>query len=75
MSRERDVLDLIADAILVTDDETARVLEANGAAVRLFGYERDELIGKPLVELSAEPEASRRAFDERAACAASMSTS
>ncbi len=66
LSRERDVLDLIADAVLVTDDDTARILEANDAAAHLFGYDRDELIGKPLVELSAEPDASRSSFAERA---------
>ena len=65
MSREREILDLIADAILITDDETASVLEANTAAARLFGYERDELIGQNLLNLSAEPQASLKAFEDR----------
>ncbi|HUI71851.1 MAG TPA: PAS domain S-box protein [Spirochaetia bacterium] len=65
MSRERDILDLIADAVIVTDDESVRVLEANVAAAELLGYERDELIGMALADLSAEPNASLKAFESR----------
>ncbi|MGO9412132.1 MAG: PAS domain-containing protein, partial [Spirochaetia bacterium] len=66
MSLESDILDLIADAVLVTDDETVRVLEANAAATRLLGYTREELIGMPLADLSDELGASLKAFAERA---------
>ncbi len=66
LSLESDILDLIADAVLVTDDETVRVLEANAAATRLLGYTREELIGMPLADLSDELGASLKAFAERA---------
>jgi len=65
LSREREILDLIADAVLITDDETIRVVEANLAAARLLGYARDELVGMPLADLSAEPAESLKAFGER----------
>ncbi|MGA2612134.1 MAG: PAS domain S-box protein [Spirochaetia bacterium] len=65
MSKEKDILDLVADAILIADDQSARVLEANIAAAGLLGYEREELIGMSLRDLSAEPEASLKAFEER----------
>ena len=65
MSLESDVLNFIADAVLVTDDETVCVLEANAAAAKLFGYTREELVGMRLADLSDEPEASLKAFAER----------
>jgi two-component system, cell cycle sensor histidine kinase and response regulator CckA len=67
VSRERDILDLIADAVLITDDESVRVVEANTAAARLLGYGRDELVGMRLADLSAEPEESLKAFGLRTA--------
>ena len=67
MSRDREILDLIADAVLITDDETACVVEANAAAAQILRYDREELIGMSLRELSAEPEASLKAFEERVA--------
>jgi PAS domain S-box-containing protein len=65
LSLERDVLDLIADAVLVMDDETVSIVEANDVAVKLFGYGRDELIGMRLDDLSAEPHASVKPFNDR----------
>ena len=65
MNRDRDILDLMADAVLITDDETACVVEANTAATLMLGYDREELIGISLRKLSAEPEASQKAFQER----------
>ena len=65
MSRESDILNLIADAVLVFDDDSARVVEANRAASGMLGYERDELLGTRLGDLSAEPDQSLRAFGER----------
>jgi len=65
LSLEGDILDFIADAVLVTDDETVRVLEANAAAAQLLGYTREELVGMRLADLSDEPEASLKAFAER----------
>ena len=65
MSLESDILDFIGDAVLVSDDETVSVLEANAAAAQLLGYTREELVGMRLADLSDEPEASLKAFAER----------
>ena len=42
-----DVLDLIADSVICTD-ESGRVLLFNAAAERTFGYAADEVIGHPV---------------------------
>ncbi len=43
------------DAIFLLDEETANILEANRAAVHLYGYSRDELLTMQAMDLSAEP--------------------
>jgi two-component system cell cycle sensor histidine kinase/response regulator CckA len=65
VSRESDILDLIADAVIIIDDETVRVVEANTAAARLLGYQRAELTGMRLADLSEEPHESLKAFAQR----------
>lgn len=42
------------DAILFIDADTLTIGEANAAAVSLYGYEREELIGMPLNQIRAE---------------------
>ncbi|MBF0481203.1 MAG: EAL domain-containing protein [Desulfovibrionaceae bacterium] len=46
------------DAMLLLDARTQAVLDANQAALALYGYERDELLGKTGRELSGGPEAA-----------------
>jgi PAS domain S-box-containing protein len=41
------------------------IREANPAAYRLLGYERDELLGQPLTFISAEPQAEDRILERR----------
>ncbi len=52
------VLDAAEDAVLVAE-EGAGVIYANQAAVRLLGYSREELEGKPLVEIAADLDGKR----------------
>jgi len=59
--RYRRLFEVESDAHLLVDDEDYTVLEANKAAVALYGYSRDELLGMSLLDLSNEPEASRSA--------------
>lgn len=49
-ARDQALLDTTGDAILVGDHE-GRILSANKAAERLFGYPQAELLGKRLCEL------------------------
>ena len=50
------------DAIALYDTETARILDANEAFVRLYGYSREELLALTALDLSDEPDDTRAAF-------------
>ncbi|HUR69663.1 MAG TPA: PAS domain S-box protein [Candidatus Thermoplasmatota archaeon] len=53
--RRAAILEAALDAI-VAMDATGRVLEWNPAAERTFGYARDEVVGRSLVELIVAPQ-------------------
>jgi PAS domain S-box-containing protein len=50
------------DAIALYDAETSRVLDANEAFERLYGYSRDEITACTAVDLSDEPDETRAVF-------------
>jgi PAS domain S-box-containing protein len=58
--RYRQLFDLGSDAILFVENETGRILEANTAATVLYGYSREELLSRKNLDLSEEPEDTRR---------------
>jgi PAS domain S-box-containing protein len=58
--RYRHLFDLGSDAILLIENDTGRILNANNAASALYGYSRPELLTMRNVDLSAEPENTRR---------------
>ncbi len=45
------------DAILLIDTETSRLIDANTAAVHLYGFSKEELLKMHITELSAEADA------------------
>jgi len=47
-----------SDAILVVDAKGKHIVDANDAALALYGYDRDEFLGLMAAEVSAEPEAT-----------------
>ncbi len=53
--RLASVISTSLDAILVADEQD-RVLEFNGAAEKIFGYTRDEVLGTPMQDLIAPHE-------------------
>ncbi len=57
--RYHRLFDLGSDAIFLVDNETGRILEANKASSFLYGYSREELLQRTIVDLSAEPEQTR----------------
>ena len=57
----RLLFELESDALFLIDNDSKRILEANPAAERLYGYSRDELLTLRNVDLSAEPEDTTRA--------------
>ena len=61
----QQLFELVSDAVILVDNQTERILEANAAATLLYGYTREELVGMKNTALSAEPEKSRKAMEER----------
>ena len=57
--RYRQLFELESDAHLLIDDDDYAILEANEAAVELYGYSRGELLGLTILDLSNEPELTR----------------
>lgn len=49
-----------SDTILLVNNQTGQILEANAAAVALYGYSMEELLARTVTDLSAEPEKTRR---------------
>jgi PAS domain S-box-containing protein len=49
-----------SDAIVLIDNATGNILEANHAATALYGYDRTELLTKRNTDLSAEPAETQR---------------
>ncbi len=52
----RKILSVENDAILIINTSTKRLLEANDAAVKLFGFDRDEILRLKLSDVSTEPD-------------------
>jgi PAS domain S-box-containing protein len=53
--RYRMLFEMESDAIVVVDVQTLQHLDANRAAVELYGYSREELLALKSTDLSAEP--------------------
>ena len=60
--RYHQLFQMESDAIMVGDGETHRVVDVNDAAVRLYGYSREELLAMRMEDVSAEQDASRESF-------------
>jgi two-component system sensor kinase FixL len=54
----RAILDAAVDAIVIVDHE-GRIQEFSRAAERVFGYLRDEIVGRNVTELMPEPNRSQ----------------
>ena len=52
----RTLFETASDALLIVDQETGRILDANAAALGLYGYSREELISMGKTDFSAEPQ-------------------
>jgi PAS domain S-box-containing protein len=63
-SRYRHLFELESDAIFLIDNQTGQILEANPAAEALYGYSRAELLQRKNMDLSAEPEQTRKLTHE-----------
>jgi two-component system, cell cycle sensor histidine kinase and response regulator CckA len=55
----RSLLDAVNDVILILDSRSLRILDANESALRIYGYSKEELIGKDLKALTSEADSMR----------------
>jgi len=63
-ARYHQLFEAQSDAILLIDHSTGLIIDANVATLTLYGYDKDELLAKKNVDLSAEPEATSRTVRE-----------
>ncbi len=61
----RLLFDLETDAIFIIRNDDGQILQANKAAVALYGYTLGELLAKKNTELSAEPESTKKATNTK----------
>jgi PAS domain S-box-containing protein len=60
----RQLFEVESDAIVLADRETGRFIDANPAALRLYGYSLREFLALKPGDVSAEPEKTRQAISE-----------
>ncbi|MBI3159481.1 MAG: PAS domain S-box protein [Chloroflexi bacterium] len=60
----RKLLEILPDPIFLVDLDSLNILEVNPAACNLYGYSRAELVGQPVLMVSAEPARSSRRLAE-----------
>ena len=57
----RQLFELESDALFLIENAGGRILEANRAAAKMYGYSHEELLQLCNMDLSAEPESTRQA--------------
>ncbi len=60
----RRLFEAESDAIFLIDKETGRILDANPAATKIYGYSHEEFINLKNTDISAEPEKTKIATAE-----------
>jgi len=63
-ARYRRLFEVESDAILLGDSDTGRFLEANPAALKMYGYSREEFLGLTASEISTEQRKTQTAMAE-----------
>lgn len=58
-ARFAQLFNAIGDAVLLIEDPSGLIREANRATEQLFGYDRESLLAMTAMDLSGEPEATR----------------
>jgi PAS domain S-box-containing protein len=61
-SKYRQLFEMESDALFLVENPTGHILEANSAAIGLYGYSREELLQMKNTDLSAEPDATGAAI-------------
>ncbi len=65
-ARYRQIFDKSTSMCWIIDTASMRILDVNSAAVLFYGWPREELVGKPLVEINVADETSLREMVEAA---------
>lgn len=55
-AKYRQLFEMQSDAIMLINSENGEILETNVSALKLYGYNRKELLGKKYHDLAAEPQ-------------------
>jgi PAS domain S-box-containing protein len=64
--RYRRLFEAESDAIIILDRDTGRFVDTNEAALRLYGYSREEFLRLRAADISSEPTQTRQAIAEGA---------
>jgi PAS domain S-box-containing protein len=59
----RQLFESETDAIILLDAETRRIIDANEAACRTYGYSREEMLSHKATDISAEPDRSEESIE------------
>ena len=60
--RYRQLFEAESDAIVMVNLDTSRIIDANGAAIRLYGYSRKEFLRLSPADMSGEPGQTQQAI-------------
>ncbi len=60
----RNVFSAVADPLFLLDQKTGAILDINAAACSLYGYTRDEMLKLKDIDMSAEPDKTKKATKE-----------
>ncbi len=52
----KTLFNAVSDTIAIVDGQTLEITDINNAGCEKYGYTREELLGRPITQLSAEPE-------------------
>ncbi len=55
-AKYRQLFSVVSESIIIFELDSFRIIDANAAAVRMYGYGMDELLGLKLTDLSADDE-------------------
>ncbi len=61
----RKLFDMESDALALMDIETGSLLEVNRAYIKLYGYDKEEILCMKNTEFSAEPDKTSKATQDR----------
>jgi PAS domain S-box-containing protein len=63
-AKYRDLFAAVSDSILVFDADTFQFVDMNESALSCYGYTREEFLNLKALDITAEPEISRKSIEE-----------